>query len=207
MGFFNRDIIHPDDAKRNTDLKDARDMIDLCRDWNCPVFLIGGGELQKGRDERDALKQTIETLRGLLDYAGERKVQLAVYNCHCWNYCVAPRHWEALLSALPQIRFKYDSSHAYYDGRDYLSEIRDFAKYFAHFHVKGCIKAEGRPLYDPPAGLDQIDWRSIVALLYQARYRGVLSLEPHSSPWTDPNELKYQGLAFSTRFMRSLFVE
>jgi sugar phosphate isomerase/epimerase len=207
MGFFNHDIINPDPEKRASDLKDCRQMIDLCKSWNCPVFLIGAGDLQKGQDEAAALRQSIEALKGLVDYAGERSVTTAVYNCHCWNYCVTPRHWGALLNAIPRLRFKYDCSHSYYDGRDYLAELRDWGRYLAHFHVKGCVKAEGRQLDDPPAGLDQIDWRSVMALLYRAEYQGVLSLEAHSPMWTDAKKLKYQGLRFSANYLRSLQVE
>ncbi|HYG76179.1 MAG TPA: sugar phosphate isomerase/epimerase [Planctomycetota bacterium] len=207
MGFFNHDIIHPDATKRASELKDVNEMIDLCKAWHTPVFMIGAGELQKGRNEQEALRESIEALKRIVNYAGERGITVAVYNCHCWNYCVTPRHWGALLSAIPQIRFKYDCSHSYYDGRDYLSEIRDFGQYFAHFHVKGCVKAEGRRLDDPPAGLDQIDWRSVMALLYKCEYKGVLSLEPHSPLWTDAKRMKYQGLRFSANFIRTLQVD
>jgi len=207
MGFFNHDIINPDAAKRESDLKDIREMIALCKDWKAPVFMLGAGLLQKDQDERAALRQSIEALKKIVDDAGKQGLTVAIYNCHCWNYCTTPRHWEALLAAIPQIRFKYDCSHSYYDGRDYLAELRDFGKYLAHFHVKGCIKAEGRQVYDPPAGLDQLDWRSVLGLLYRAEYKGVLSLEPHTKIWSDPSQLKYQGLRFSAKYIKSLLVE
>lgn len=207
MGFFNRDIINADAAKRESDLKDVREMIALCKDWKVPVFMIGAGKLEKDQDERAALKLSIEQLKRIVDDAGKHNITVAVYNCHCWNYCTTPRHWEALLATIPQIRFKYDCSHSYYDGRDYLAELRDFGKYLAHFHVKGCIKAEGRQVYDPPAGLDQIDWRSVMGMLYRAEYKGVLSLEPHSKPWTDPEKLRYPGLRHAAKYIKSLLVE
>ena len=92
MGFFNHDIINPDTAKRASDLKDINEMIDLCKAWKSPVFMIGAGQLQKEQPEQEALKASIEALKKIVDYAGERGVTVAVYNCHCWNYCVAPRH-------------------------------------------------------------------------------------------------------------------
>jgi sugar phosphate isomerase/epimerase len=207
MGFFNHDIINPDAAKRESDLKDIHEMIELCETWKTPVFMIGAGQLQKDQPEQDALQKSIEALKKIVDVAGEHGVTVAIYNCHCWNYCVTPRHWGALLAAIPQIRFKYDCSHSYYDNRDYLAEIRDFGKFFAHTHIKGCVKAEGRQVDDPPAGLDQIDWRSVIALLYKYEYKGVLSLESHSKIWNDAKRLKYQGLRFSAKYIKSLLVE
>ena len=38
-------------------------------------------------------------------------------------------------------------------------------------------------LLDAPAGLDMIDWKSVMDLLYTKNYDGMLSIEPHSHYW------------------------
>jgi hypothetical protein len=43
----------------------------------------------------------------------------------------------------------------------------------------------GKRTDDPPAGLDQINWPALIALLYVKRYNGGLSIEPHSGVWQD----------------------
>src|SRR3954462_10483392 len=53
MGFFKQDIINHDSAKRASDLKDVNEMIDLCKAWKTPVFMIGAGQLQKDQDEQE----------------------------------------------------------------------------------------------------------------------------------------------------------
>ena len=70
--------------------------------------------------------------------------------------------------------------------------------------VKHELAVNGVHVDDPPAGLDQINWRALLALLYKAGYAGNLSIEPHSSTWQ--GDLGERGLDLTIRYMRSLMV-
>lgn len=89
-------------------------------------------------------------------------------------------------------------------GRDWMEEMRLWAHRFCHVHVKGVLNVNGVHVDDPPAGLDQINWRALLALLYKAGYAGNLSIEPHSSTWQ--GDLGERGLDLTIRYMRSLMV-
>ena len=118
----------------------------------------------------------------LIEHA-EGKIKIAVENCHWNNFVISPREWEVVLGELPELCLKYDPSHAYNRDADYLSEMSDWGERIAHFHVKGTVHAGARKVSDPPAGMDDIRWGSVFAVLYDRGYDGDLSIEPHSAAW------------------------
>ncbi|MEZ8222021.1 hypothetical protein GG496_002191, partial [Candidatus Fervidibacteria bacterium JGI MDM2 JNZ-1-D12] len=73
-----------------------------------------------------------------------------------------------------------------------MQHARDYGHRFYHIHAKGCVKVAGKPFDDPPAGMDQIDWRSLFAILYKHNYQGDINLEPHSPTWL--GERYYKGM-------------
>ena len=89
-------------------------------------------------------------------------------------------------------------------GLNWMEEMRLWAHRFCHVHVKGVLNVNGIHVDDPPAGLDQINWRALLALLYKAGYAGNLLIEPHSSTWQ--GDLGERGLDLTIRYMRSLMV-
>jgi sugar phosphate isomerase/epimerase len=103
---------------------------------------------------------------------------------------------------LPELGIKYDPSHARYAGRDYLKESRDWGGRFHHVHIKGSIIIDGQRFDDPPAGLDQTDWGTFMAILYGQGYQGGLSIEPHSHVWH--GELGDKGVQFTIDYMRRM---
>src|SRR5690606_40163880 len=65
---------------------------------------------------------------------------------------------------------------------DYLKEMRDWGDRFTHVHIKGSVIIDGKRYDDPPAGLDQTDWKTFIAILYAKKYNGGLSRsEEHTS--------------------------
>ena len=45
------------------------------------------------------------------------------------------------------------------------------------------LNIDGVHVEDPPAGLDEVNWRAVLGLLYAKGYDGMLSIEPHSHTW------------------------
>lgn len=74
---------------------------------------------------------------------------------------------------------KYDCSHVYYRGDDYLYELNKWVSRIAHMHVKGAMALDGQRVDDPPAGLDALPWTQIFAVLYARGFDGTMSIEPH----------------------------
>lgn len=132
------------------------------------------------------------------------KIKVAVQNCDWNNYVVSPREWEVILGEIPELMIKYDPSHAYNGGRDYMAETSDWGERIAHFHVKGTTHAGSRTVADPPAGMDDIRWGAVFSILYDRGYDGDLSIEPHSSTWL--GELGNAGVLFTRDFIRKLIM-
>ena len=146
----------------------------------------------------------IELFGTLCEKARKYDIRVAVQNCNWNNFVVSPREWEVILGELPDLCIKYDPSHAYGRGGDYLAELSNWGDRVAHVHVKGCVKAGGRPIDDPPAGMDDLNWGAIFAILYARGYNGDLSIEPHSKTWK--GELAEAGVAFTKNYIEKFIV-
>ena len=154
------------DGKIDAAVKDMlKEQIDKTAYIGCPVFNMG-----VNRDESVSLFKNyvlaVEYLREMSDYARERGVTVALYNCSWSNFLCETKTWEIVLPELPDVMIKYDCSHAYARGADYLSELYRWADRLAHMHIKGSNIADGRYIDDPPAGIDALDWRRIFSILY-----------------------------------------
>lgn len=137
----------------------------IASELGCPNFVCGCNYVQK-LSYIDNFKKAVEWFSLVIEYAKLLGVKVAVYNCRWNNYIVDDITWKFVLGQLPELGIKYDPSHCIYAGGDYLIEIRDWAERFYHFHIKGSLVVGDKRFDDPPAGLDQTDWRSIMAMLY-----------------------------------------
>lgn len=145
----------------------------------------------------------IEFFGRLLEHANGR-IKVAVQNCRWNNFVVSPAEWEAVLGELKELGIKFDASHAYNYGRDYLAELSDWGERVYHVHIKGATHAGKRAVDDPPAGMDDIRWSSLFAVLYSRGYDGDLSLEPHSAAWNGARG--DAGIKFTVDFIRKFIV-
>lgn len=164
-------------------LQDDKNIIDAASIIGCPVFNTGVNYTES-KSFYENCQIAIDYLSQLIEYAKEKNVKISVYNCSWENFVVEPKAWHPILSALPELGIKYDASHCLSRGGDYLSEIMDWGERFYHFHLKGAVYVNGEHYDDAPAGLDMIDWKSVMDLLYTKDYDGMLSIEPHSHFWT-----------------------
>ena len=133
------------------------------------------------------------------------KIQIAVYNCEWKNFVYSPEQWKVVLGELPQLKIKYDAAHTCGRKGDYLSEINTWHDRIAHVHLKGYLETESVGWVDfPPAGMDQIDWKGLISLLYAKGYDGNLSLEPHSEIWKKGSRNGEYGIDYSISYFNKL---
>ena len=202
VGRWNGDVVT--DGKINEATKALiKKQIDVVSHIGCPVFNLG-----VNRDESISLYKNyvlaVEYLREMIEYAGERDVTLALYNCSWGNFLCEPKAWEIVLPELPELMIKYDCSHSYGRRADYLKELNDWLPRVAHMHIKGTLAVEGRYVDDPPAGLDDLNWTAIFALIYKHGYDRTLSIEPHSATWQ--GELGERGICYTVDFIRGMML-
>jgi len=120
------------------------------------------------------------------DHAAKLGVSLAVHSCG-----LGPEPWDVMFAAVPALTLKYDPSFSLEAGRNYRGEIIKYCPRIVHVHVKDEMLlgretdfSNGIMRYQyVPAGMGDIHWGSVIALLLEGGYRGDLAIETHSSFW------------------------
>ncbi|MCX7806887.1 MAG: TIM barrel protein, partial [Planctomycetota bacterium] len=68
-------------------------------------------------------------------------------------------------------------------GHDYIEVVRRYGKKIGYVHIKEHMYKDGALISEPPAGMGDIQFGKVIALLYEHGYDGWLSIEPHGSLW------------------------
>lgn len=203
IGRWGTDRIAPDGSVIEEELQASYALIDACQELGSPVFVCGCNYVE-GRSLYDNAGSAIAYFSLLLAYGKERGVRIATYNCHWNSYIVDASAWKLVHGHLPELGIKFDPSHARYAGQDYLKEMSEWGHRFLHVHIKGSVIIDGKRFDDPPAGLDQTDWGTFMAILYGVGYAGGLSIEPHSEKWA--GKLGEDGVRFTVNHMNRLLL-
>lgn len=178
-------------------------LIDAAAKLNCGVYIMGCNYIEE-LSYYENCTLAIDYFKKLMEHAGQYGIQIATYNCRWNNFVCDDMAYRMIHGYLKDLMIKYDTSHCIYHGGDYLKEARDWAHRFAHVHIKGALQVAGERYDDPPAGMDQTDWGSFMAILYARGYDGNLSIEPHSENWR--GDLGERGIDYTIRFMRGLMI-
>ena len=200
VGRWGRDRITADGSICAKEQKDEFDLIDMCAELGCPVYITGCNYVD-GLSYYQNVSAAIAYFQSLIDYASGR-VKLCVYNCSWNNYVNKPHEWDIINDHLKALGIKFDPSHTVNGGRDYLSEAALYGANFDHVHLKGTLNIDGRHIDDPPAGMDMINWGALLSILRKYNYQGMLSIEPHSATWQ--GELGEQGLKYTIDYFKKL---
>lgn len=183
LGRWGTSKIDEKGAILDEELKNSYLLLDVASELGIPVFNTGCNYVEQ-LSYLDNCNAAADFFQKLLDYGEKKGVKIATYNCHWNNFVDRPRAWELIHAKLPALGIKFDPSHCINTGSgDYLGETAKWGDRFYHFHVKGTLNVHGEHIDDPPAGLDMVQWRPLLGLLYKKHYNGMLSIEPHSGTW------------------------
>ena len=180
-------------------LEADKNVIEAASIIGCPVYNCGVNYVEE-KSFYENCNIAIDYLGKLIEFAKDKGVKIAVYNCRWENFIVEPKVWEVVLSALPELGIKYDISHCLYHDGNYLAEMRDWGHRFYHFHLKGCVYFDNDVYDDAPAGMDCINWGAAMDILYTKNYNGMLSIEPHSHYWQ--GKKGQWGIDFTINYFR-----
>ncbi|WNQ13083.1 sugar phosphate isomerase/epimerase [Paenibacillus aurantius] len=194
-------LIAKDGSVIEEELQAAYTLIDAASELGCPIFIAGCNYVEE-RSYLENVSSAIQFFSMLIEYGKVKGVRIATYNCDWNNFVYNDQAWRLIHGQLPELGIKYDPSHARYGGRDYLKEMKEWGSRFLHVHIKGSVIIDGKHFDDPPAGLDQTDWGTFMAILYGVGYNGGLSIEPHSEVWK--GELGDKGVQFTVDYMKRL---
>ena len=198
IALFGRNHISQDVNEREKHHDDAKALMDIAADLGAPTFFTSAGHAED-RDLNTNCGLAVDALGSLVEYGKKIGVKVALYNCHWGNFAFAPDSWEILHKEVPDLGIKYDPSHCFYDGRDYLKEARDWGHRFYHVHAKGSLMIDGKRFEDPPAGMDQTNWGALMAVLYHHNYEGDIVIEPHAKTWLGAR--RHAGIRIAARHL------
>lgn len=183
------------------ELEKCFQLIDVANELECPNFISGCNYVEE-LSYFENCSSAIDFFSQLIDYAKPKGVKVSSYNCRKVNFVHNPVAWKIVHGHLSELGIKFDPSHSRYFGGDYLQETMDWGHRFNHVHLKGSMIINGERVDDPPAGLDQTDWKTFISLLRVKGYTGGLSIEPHSPVWT--GELGELGIDYTISYMKEL---
>ncbi|MCL7748469.1 sugar phosphate isomerase/epimerase family protein [Halalkalibacter alkaliphilus] len=186
-----------------SELEKCFKLIDAASELNCSNFVCGVNYVPD-LSYYENCTAAIRFLSRLVEFAKSKNVTVSTYNCRKGNFVNTPEAWKVVHGHVTELGIKYDPSHCRYDGGDYLKETMDWGDRFQHVHLKGSLMVDGKRVDDPPAGLDQTDWKTFLSLLRVKGYDGGLSIEPHSLIWT--GELGEKGVNYTISYMKNLLV-
>lgn len=203
IGRWGTDKIDDDGNIIEEELKNSYLLIDACSALGCKVFNTGVNYVDNFSLYENA-GFAISFLEKLIEYGKARGVDIATINCDWNNYIREPMTWELIHGYLKDLGIKYDPSHCINAGSGkYLDEAAKWGKRFYHVHIKGTVNTKDcGHIDDPPAGLDDINWGSFMAILYKAGYNRTLSIEPHSGTWR--GDLGDWGVKYSVDYINKI---
>ena len=108
-------------------MQDDKTLIDAASALSCPVYNVGCNRA-KNLSFAENCEAAVRYFGELLAYAEGKGVKIAVFNCEWDNFVVSPNEWQFVLSKLPSLGIKYDTSHCIGRGGDYLAEMRDWGE-------------------------------------------------------------------------------
>jgi sugar phosphate isomerase/epimerase len=203
VGRWKTNILKPDGSIDEEEIEIALKLIASADYLGCGVYVCGCNYVDVLTYYENCTK-AIEFFSRLIEEGERKNVKIASYNCRKTNFVHNPVAWTVIQGHLKKLGIKYDPSHAVYNGGDYLKEALEWGDRFYHVHLKGSLLICGQKVDDPPAGLDQTDWKSFMSILYAKKYTGGLSIEPHSPVWQ--GELGDHGVDYTIKYMKTLML-
>jgi len=185
-----------------------------------------------GKDQWKSVPDNFEVFRavwpGLVDYAAERGVRIAIENCPMifsydeWpggiNLASTPAAWDEMFSIVdsPSFGLNLDPSHLVWLQIDYERVVRDYAAKIFHVHAKD-MEIDRDGLYRNGTislgmgwqvprlpGLGEVRWDRFLAALYRAGYDFVVSVEHEDRSFEGTEELVKRGFLIARDALRPL---
>jgi sugar phosphate isomerase/epimerase len=232
LGYYDNNL-HPDPAVRAGIHAHLRSCIDAAAAIGAPPVGTFIGR-DPGRSVAENLREAERVFPPLVDYAGDRGVQLMIENCvmEGWhpdgypgNLAYSPELWEWMFDL--GLFLNFDPSHLLWLGIDPVTALRPYVDKVVHAHAKdaetfaaqrnrfGFFGRTATREADPwdmgwwryrIPGLGAVDFSSYVDALYEGGFDGVLSVEHEDPVWGGTDAKVRTGLDIAHRTLRPLLV-
>ena len=127
-----RNLADTNNLKDN--VTDLTKVTDFCVDANIPSIFVLPGMINNGQSRKEALKNSIESLKTLNDITSKKNIQLLI-EPHVHSYLESPEITLELLDAVPGLKLALDYAHFVCLGWTQES-IDVLAEYSGHVHLR-----------------------------------------------------------------------
>ncbi len=203
VGRWGTSRLNPDGSFSENEYKNDKKLIEFAKKVGSPVYVFGCNR-PEDLDDASAEAAAREYVAAIVEECGDG-IAPALYNCDWNSFTWQTKLWDRWLEEFPTLGVKFDPSHSYYRGEDQYAILREYVSRLKHFHAKGTNMIAGKRYDDPPAGLDDQNWRKIFGILYAGKYNGGITMEPHSGRWSD--ELGEWGKEFSINYIKQFIFD
>jgi sugar phosphate isomerase/epimerase len=231
LGFYGNNL-HPDATQRlaaNEHVKRVIDAAVLLGVDNIGTFI--------GRDPGLSVAENLKLAESIfppiVDYAGERGVNVVIENCvmEGWhpdgypgNLAYSPELWEWMFGL--GLYLNFDPSHLVWLGIDPVAALRPYVSHVKHVQAKDIqLFPEKRTRYGWPGravdrtdpwdtgwwryripGLGEVDWSGIIDALAEGGYDGVVSIEHEDPVWSGSVDRIRSGLEIGRRTLQGIIL-
>lgn len=170
-----RDLLHPDDAKRAASVQYVKDCIDLVADLGGEEITIVPGLVGKTKPTAPAEQEwewAIAGLRDVYEHSGPKNVRMALEPLNRFETYFINRGAQAIAlaeAAGEDCGVCLDAFHINIEESDPLEAIRDARERLVDFHVADSNRMA--------PGMGHMDWPKIVETLRSVGYDGALTAE------------------------------
>lgn len=167
---------YADAASAPEQIARTRRAIDLAADVGAPRLRVFGGQIPDGMTREQAIAQVARSLKGVADYAHQRRVLLCLETHDDW---CDPEHVAEVMRRVDHaaVAVNWDVMHPVFQaGKTVAQAFQTLRPWIRHVHVHDGIRTNGVTDLQP-IGQGDIDHRAAVRLLRDSGYDGYLSGE------------------------------
>jgi len=146
------------------------------------VLTTGGGVYSD--DLAENVAEFGKVFPSYLDQVRAAGMVSAFYAVHGQSFFKTLASYEAVWENHPLVTIKYDPANWRQSNEDYIEVVRKHGDKVGHLHLKEHVYHKGELASQPPAGMGDIEFGKVLAFLYEHRYNGALSIEPHGPIWS-----------------------
>jgi sugar phosphate isomerase/epimerase len=183
-------------------------MLKIVHKLGCPILYHGTGRIHN-MVEHQQIDRYLRIAPKILEMSEKYGIRSCIYSANILNVAWKTKWWDILFSQLPTLGLKYDPSHLFHEEKPYLEPLSTLLSKYGlrvyHVHIKDVLRINGNTSIEPPAGMGDIQWGKIIALLYSYHYEGYLSLEPHGD-WNTNKEMRRLGLTLGKKYLDRFLV-
>ncbi|MCX7804732.1 MAG: sugar phosphate isomerase/epimerase [Planctomycetota bacterium] len=182
LGLWGWNHLSPDPKVR----KEAHQMlgraIEFAKALGAEWFVTGAGDMP-GEPLGLKVREFLKVFPPFLKKIEKAGLKVAFYPIHGASFLDGIAAFEAVWEHVPDLKIKFDPANWKRQGHDYIEVARRYGKKIGYVHIKEHMYKDGALISEPPAGMGDIQFGKVIALLYEHGYDGWLSIEPHGSFW------------------------